>query len=305
MSRVWDVFNALCKKVLKAANSTLHQEDIERDPEVLDLSNTFPRLSLPSEPDSLDNDEESEDEVPSSVTPRREYVWRTIDRGQQSLATVADRFTRVLDMKLSSVKKITWTDGRRAHRCPGYVREEITLAATAVDSAVISHDAPSPLEVCSVCNQLVGLDEVFQCICGDRDPGSYPTVQCQICKFWSHRDCVGNQREFICHICKSASAVESRTQVDSSLSSSFLTEPEILAEPYVNGEGEPVDVSVPLEVPEEWYDVLLQYNSSGREITNAVKTAERLASFMETPLTLEFLETVLKAQANFAEVFRE
>ncbi|KAJ6520232.1 P-loop containing nucleoside triphosphate hydrolase protein [Mycena sanguinolenta] len=55
------------------------------------------------------------------------------------------------------------------------------------------------------------------------------------------------------------------------------------------------------DISEEGYDVLAQYNINGREIKNAVKTAESLASFMKQPLNLEYLKTVLKTHADFAE----
>jgi hypothetical protein len=32
-------------------------------------------------------------------------------------------------------------------------------------------------------------------------PGSRPTVKCQICKFWSHSDCVGSPTSFTCGTC--------------------------------------------------------------------------------------------------------
>jgi hypothetical protein len=124
----------------------------------------FPSLSPPSqEPVSREIDQ---DDIPR-VPPRREYVWQTIDRGQQSLAAVANRINLDLDIELSSVWKLALTDWRSAHRCAGYVREEIILATTRVDSVVVSHDAPSPQEVCSICHEVVGSHEVFQCICGD------------------------------------------------------------------------------------------------------------------------------------------
>jgi hypothetical protein len=108
------------------------------------------------------------DSEEAPVPPRREYVWRIIDRGRQSLASVASRIALDLEMnRASSVNRLTWTDARSAHRCAGYVREEITLAATTADSAVVSHDAPSPLEICSVCHEVVGILEQFRCVCGD------------------------------------------------------------------------------------------------------------------------------------------
>ncbi|KAJ6597627.1 hypothetical protein DFH09DRAFT_82964 [Mycena vulgaris] len=172
-SKCWDVLNLLCQKILRSANHALHKENIERDPVVVDLSRrpsvdqsssaSF-SLAFPSS-ESL-----SQDSVPdgmSPVAPRREYVWRTIDRGQQSLATVARRIALDLDLKLSSVHKVALSDARCAHRCAGYIREEITLATMTSDSAVVSYDAPSPLETCSVCHEVVGFHEAFQCICGD------------------------------------------------------------------------------------------------------------------------------------------
>ncbi|KAJ7620742.1 hypothetical protein DFH06DRAFT_64218 [Mycena polygramma] len=75
----------------------------------------------------------------------------------------------------SSVSTLARSDGQNAHRCSGYVREEITLATTVSDSALILQDAPSPSEICSVCHEVVGVQEVFRCICGDSTPGPRPT----------------------------------------------------------------------------------------------------------------------------------
>ncbi|KAJ7481984.1 hypothetical protein FB451DRAFT_139660 [Mycena latifolia] len=207
-SRSWDVFNALCQKVLRSANRMLHNEDIERNPITLDLTrrpmDAQRSLDTPPPPstqssESYPSQHRSEAEPP--VPPRREYVWRRTDRGEQSLATVASRIALDLDMKLSSVNKLAWTDGRSPHRCAGYVREEITLATTIGDSAVVSHDAPSPLEICSVCHELVGVHEQFQCICNDLEPGSRPTVKCKECRMWSHSECVGKSKAFTCQFC--------------------------------------------------------------------------------------------------------
>ncbi|KAJ6557803.1 hypothetical protein B0H19DRAFT_121294 [Mycena capillaripes] len=173
-TRSWGVFNALCQKLLRSANGVLHNENIERNPVPLDLPHRpsitlNPGLrSLSAVPPSHESGSpENMREVLLPVPPRREYVWRTIDRGHQSLAAVAIRMTRELDLKLSTVNKLTWTGGEGVHRCAGYVREEITLATTAGDSAVVSHDSPSPHEICCVCHEVVGLHEVFLCICGD------------------------------------------------------------------------------------------------------------------------------------------
>ncbi|KAJ7451436.1 hypothetical protein B0H11DRAFT_2330244 [Mycena galericulata] len=59
--------------------------------------------------------------------------------GTAILATVAHLISQALDMKLSTVHKLALKDGqtRSVHRCAGYVREEITLATTMVDSAMM------------------------------------------------------------------------------------------------------------------------------------------------------------------------
>ncbi|KAJ7458501.1 P-loop containing nucleoside triphosphate hydrolase protein [Mycena latifolia] len=57
------------------------------------------------------------------------------------------------------------------------------------------------------------------------------------------------------------------------------------------------------DVSDAGFDALAQYAINGRQIKNAVKTAESLAAFDGKPLGLEALETVLKTQADFAEAF--
>ncbi|KAJ7784186.1 hypothetical protein B0H16DRAFT_291373 [Mycena metata] len=206
----WALFNELCHKVLLSANRVLHAEEIDKDPMLL----------LPTSPASQKSDSssffigsssEQEDAVVSSVgDPRREYVWRTMDRGKQSLSTVTDQITTHLDIALARLQILRQTDERRAHRCRGYTREEITLAPTIVDSAVVDHDTPRPLEICSICREIVGLDDRFRCICGDCGPGY--TIKCGICKFWSHSDCVGNvQSSFTCRLCEGFPVMEPRT----------------------------------------------------------------------------------------------
>ena len=41
------------------------------------------------------------------------------------------------------------------HQCPGYLREEITLASDVLKSVIVSHAFPSQSEICSICGQLV------------------------------------------------------------------------------------------------------------------------------------------------------
>ncbi|KAJ6560107.1 hypothetical protein B0H19DRAFT_109191 [Mycena capillaripes] len=172
-NRSWHVFNGLCQKVLMSANRVIHVDcgQIFRHPEPLDSlrrDSTVESL-VAAESSSVGCDPaKSTQEGDLPVQPRREYVWRTIDRGQQSLATVARQLTLDLDMNLSPLHRLTKLDRESpyVHRCAGYVREEITLATTTLDSAVVAHDAPSPLEICLICHEVVAFYEAFDCICG-------------------------------------------------------------------------------------------------------------------------------------------
>ncbi|KAJ6510440.1 hypothetical protein C8R45DRAFT_388665 [Mycena sanguinolenta] len=198
---VWVIFNALCNKTLTSANRVLHHEDFPRDPAILD---GIPLRSTAESPVSLTSSGSASSQEGIDVPPRREYAWRTMDCGRQSLENIARRMTLNLDMHFSSLSRINQTDGRTPHRCAGYVpdSEEITLATTIFDSVVVACDAPSPLERCLICQEIVDLRETFRCKCGDPAPGTRHTIKCQACKFWSHSDCVGNStHEFTCWLC--------------------------------------------------------------------------------------------------------
>ncbi|KAJ7633242.1 hypothetical protein FB45DRAFT_523992 [Roridomyces roridus] len=212
----WRIFDTLCRKVLRSANRMLHPEDIERSPVVLDPSQVR-RFGLEMVL-SLNADGWTSAGKPTDaprIPPRREYVWRTLDRRRvHSLSRVSGKINRDMEMGLP-IRKFVWTEvdpssGNGAHRCAGYVREEVTLAARTDDSAVICHGAPSLLEVCAVCHELVSANDRFWCTCGERDPGLRPTIQCQLCRVWSHDDCVETGEPFTCTVCKNAALTRSR-----------------------------------------------------------------------------------------------
>ncbi|KAJ7269054.1 hypothetical protein C8J57DRAFT_1509267 [Mycena rebaudengoi] len=170
----WRILNALCQKVLHSANRALHNEDIDREPVALDSFRT-PRVSKPtpllitSGPSGAAEPQQIEERP--ALPPRREYVWRTMARGQQCLATVARRIDSHLSLA-SLLHRMAYTDVKNPHRCPGYTREEITLTTNTVDSVVAEHDTPSPREICPICHDVVGLNELFSCPCGDPNPGT-------------------------------------------------------------------------------------------------------------------------------------
>ncbi|KAJ7649786.1 hypothetical protein FB45DRAFT_1075440 [Roridomyces roridus] len=180
-SSVWTLFNGLCRKVitakvLRSANRVLHDEDIERTPAIIfDSSPRSPAILKPPPSPSLDQALiQTEEAIPSDH---------------------------------DSVPSLVLTDGGSIHRCPGYVREEVTLTTRTADSAVVSHDAPTIQEVCSVCHEVVSLGEVFHCVCGQEEPGSRPTFKCRSCKSWSHWNCGADPDKTICHFCSSETSV--------------------------------------------------------------------------------------------------
>ncbi|KAK7022537.1 hypothetical protein R3P38DRAFT_2533313 [Favolaschia claudopus] len=190
-------------------NKTDHKSEdvIERlpaDVEAITSPSFFADFVPSLVPDSIPESRTSADSE-SPISLRREYVWRTIPNRRQSLGAVATQIESDLELKYLTHRKIARGDVYmyNAHRCTGYIREEVTLASSIADSAVVIHDAPSPLEVCPVCRQPVGFPETcpVRCICGDLDSGPRPMVQCRKCIFWSHVHCVGDSQEFVCFSC--------------------------------------------------------------------------------------------------------
>ncbi|KAJ7705628.1 hypothetical protein B0H16DRAFT_1011634 [Mycena metata] len=203
----WDVFNALCAKVLRSANHVIYAQEIEREPvafEKLASATSVPGQKLSPPPaESGSTPDADQSSIPDSTT-RREYVWRDIDQGTNSLSDVASRMSVDLGFELVPVNRLTWADTKSPHRCPGYVREEITVATSKAASAIVSRDAPGPLEICPICQEVVSDHEEFLCVCGDPDPGARPTIKCITCKNWSHANCVGNPKRFTCQACMMA-----------------------------------------------------------------------------------------------------
>ncbi|KAJ7768539.1 hypothetical protein B0H16DRAFT_1520155, partial [Mycena metata] len=206
-SEPWDLFIALCRKALISANRIVYSDEMERDTSILDLppssnpnTNTteLVRISHASGPPALDQGKQT-----SFASPRREYVWRSTLPGPHSLAGIARPIELELEMKQLNLNRVAWRDQRRPHRCAGYIREEITLAPAAADSAVVFHDVPDHLEMCWICNKVVNVYEEFCCKCGASDPGSRPTIQCSSCHCWMHRDCIKNpdRQIVICDSC--------------------------------------------------------------------------------------------------------
>ncbi|KAJ7649843.1 hypothetical protein FB45DRAFT_1017279 [Roridomyces roridus] len=165
----WTLFNALCQKVLRSANRVLHDDDIARTPVVFNTS-ALPN-SVTGSPTALEHSNERIDVERDvrAVAPRREYIWRTMAL-QQPLATIAAHINRDLDVRRTPIRRLLWTNAQNTHRCPGYLREEITLATRTVDSAVVVHDSPDPQEVCPICHQVVSSAAVSPVTFSRRNP---------------------------------------------------------------------------------------------------------------------------------------
>ena len=112
---------------------------------------------------SVSEDVSSSTEVRTShKTPRREVRWK-LDKSanKRSLESIVRRFEAYLDCVSapsadSPLRRITASPHRFvSHRCPGYLREEITLTADVSKSVVIAHQYPSQSEICTICGQLV------------------------------------------------------------------------------------------------------------------------------------------------------
>ena len=98
----------------------------------------------------------------SHETPRREVQWKfdksSNNRSLESIVCgFADHWDCVSASSANSpLRRITASPRKWvSHRCPGYLREEITLTADVSRSAVIAHRYPSQSEICTICGLLV------------------------------------------------------------------------------------------------------------------------------------------------------
>ena len=117
-----------------------------------------------SENEDVSNSSISTEKPKSRRTPRREVRWLDLGAKKRSLESIKRRFEDRLDRFLSSssnslLRRITSPMNSKQrhdlHQCPGYLREEITLASDVSKSVIVSHAFPSQSEICSICGQLV------------------------------------------------------------------------------------------------------------------------------------------------------
>jgi hypothetical protein len=114
-------------------------------------------------------------EEPSAISPRREFRWRALGRGAMSLEGISQQFRNLLvrssttsSLVPPNLQRVRARNTRRMlHRCKGYMREEISLAADISRHAIISHATPNLREICIVCGEAVEETGIFDCYCGE------------------------------------------------------------------------------------------------------------------------------------------
>ncbi|PPQ99241.1 hypothetical protein CVT26_014097 [Gymnopilus dilepis] len=225
------IFRILCEKAFDGACSAHYEseqfrclfEESEESSE--DSEEINPEASNPIYPEITGA------KFPSSGLPslnkegaqcRWELLWRSHQQRAITLSEISSQFQYALisaisssDLGLRRCKSRTPT--RTSHQCPGYNRVVITLTPDASGNAVVLHTTPVPFEICHICNEVVRSNEAFNCICGERDNGSTPTVKCGRCSEWHHRHCVDAEGfsvvYFICATCQDPSST-STSDVD-------------------------------------------------------------------------------------------
>ena len=133
-----------------------------------------------SESEDMSNPSNSTEIPKPSRAPRREVWWLDLGAKNQSLESIKRHFEDCLDRFLPSssnslLRHIASPRGNRLrrnlHQCPGYLREEITLASDVSKSVIVSHAFPSQSEICSICGQLVQ----YKFVHGEKGEGESPS----------------------------------------------------------------------------------------------------------------------------------
>ena len=145
--------------------NSMTDDSPERELDADDLVENYSRVAQTNREghSNVGGDVSSSTEVQTShKTPRREVRWK-LDKNanNRSLESIVRRFEDYLDCVWASsadspLRRITASPHKWvSHRCPGYLREEITLTADASKSVVVAHQYPSQSEICTICGQLV------------------------------------------------------------------------------------------------------------------------------------------------------
>lgn len=101
----------------------------------------------------------------SKRPPRREIIWNDFGFSESSLSCICQSYDEVI-FDLDDTVQLPRRVGheiisyyyRRACKCEGYIREEITLTPDAFQNAVLIYQQPAPNERCGVCKELLWKD---------------------------------------------------------------------------------------------------------------------------------------------------
>ncbi|KIJ95592.1 hypothetical protein K443DRAFT_323237 [Laccaria amethystina LaAM-08-1] len=156
-----EILDGLCQNLFSELTSLLYGDSPERALDIDDSVENYSKVTQTSREghSNFVGDVSSSTEV---KTPRREVRWK-LDKSanNRSLESIVRQFEDHLDcVSVSSadspLRRITASpDQWVSHRCPGYLREEITLTADMSRSVVVAHQYPSQSEICTICGQLV------------------------------------------------------------------------------------------------------------------------------------------------------
>ncbi|EDR09537.1 uncharacterized protein LACBIDRAFT_318699 [Laccaria bicolor S238N-H82] len=153
-----EILSELCQKLFSEVNSILYDDCPERELDTDDLFENYSRRHS-----NVAGDVSGSTEAHAShKTSRREVRWK-LDKNanNRSLESIVRRFEDYLDCVWASsadspLRRITASPHRWvSHRCPEYLREEITLTADASRSVVVAYQHPNQSEICTICGQLV------------------------------------------------------------------------------------------------------------------------------------------------------
>ena len=123
-------------------------------------------ISYPFESEAVSNCSNPTEIPRPSRMPRREVWWLDLGATNHSLKSIGRSFEDRLNWSLlsssNSLRLLRHIRSpkddnlrRNLHKCPGYLREEITLTSDLSKSVIVSHAFPGPSERCSICHQLV------------------------------------------------------------------------------------------------------------------------------------------------------
>ncbi|KAJ7038803.1 hypothetical protein C8F04DRAFT_1088543 [Mycena alexandri] len=152
------LLNTLCRLAFSDSSHLLYHDRVERSPPTALLA------SLPVDNRTDANCGSSEQLL------RREMIW--LPSSSLSLNEIMRETEAFLLRVRSSPNSLTLQryhiagPSNSAHRCIGYQREEVFISSQLRNSYLVRHDVPSPLEICTICENPVQGAQAYGYGCG-------------------------------------------------------------------------------------------------------------------------------------------